>query len=250
MNARPTTAEKPAPGAQVAPRFDRKFIDEHRIFERYLDGKLPAKGAHEFEVWCRKNPDFLEEKQLSERARLSLALLDASGRPADLSEPSPPWWRTMYVPIGLGVIALVSLAAVLGLFTKLVLLNGELEHVKTLAYQGALSAPTTERSLRLVPDHAPGIGSAIVKLSRGSAQLVELHIDMQYARETQFRIFVDKRDQGRALVIDRALKDSNNELKISFNASGLPAGLYDVRIEGLPPRGDPIPMGWLSLDVS
>jgi len=249
MNAKTPPAEKPAPGA-ATPRFDRKFIDEHRIFERYLEAKLPVKGAAEFEAWCRANPEFLEEKQLVERARMSLALLEASGRPADLSEPATPWWRTIYVPIGLSVVALASLATALGLFTKLILLDGELDHARTLASQGSLSAPTGERSLRLAPDHAPGLGSATVKLSRGTAQLIELHVDMTYSHETQFRIFVDKRDQGRALVIDRAIKDSNNELKISFNASGMPAGAYDVRIEGLPPRGDAIPEGWLTLDVS
>jgi len=245
-----TPALTPAPGTPAVPRFDRKFIEEHRIFERYLDGQLPAKGAREFEVWCRANPEFLEEKKLLERSRLSLALLDASGRPVDLSEPSLPWWKTVYVPIGLGVLALLSLAALLALFSKYIMLNGELDRARTLASQGALTAPATERSLRLTPDRAQGIGSARVKLSRGAAQLIELHIDMAYSRENQFRVFVDKRDQGRALVIDRVLKDSNNELKISFNASGLAAGLYDIRIEALPARGDPVAEGWLVLDVS
>jgi len=250
MTASSTPTLTPAPGTPAVPRFDRKFIEEHRIFERYLDGQLPPKGAREFEVWCRAHPDFLEEKKLTERSRLSLALLEASGRPVDLSEPALPWWKTIYVPIGLGVVALLSLAALLALFSKYITQNGELDRARTLASQGGLSAPSGERSLRLTPDRAPGIGSASVKLSHGAAQLIELHIDMQYSRETQFRVFVDKRDQGRALVIDRVLKDSNNELKIAFNASGLAAGFYDVRIEALPARGDPIPEGWLVLDVT
>jgi len=250
LNSRSTSTLNPAPAAPNAPRFDRKFIEEQRILERYLTGQLPAKGAREFEVWCGTNPDFLEENKLVERARMSLALLDASGRPADLSEPRTPWWKTIYVPIGLGVLALVSLAALLGLFSNYVMLTGELDRARTLASQGSLIAPTVQRSLRLTPDRAPGVDSTVVKLNRGAAELVELHIDLQYSHETQFRVFVDKRDQGRALVIDRVLKDSNNELKIAVNASGLAAGRYDVRIEALPPRGDPIPTGWLVLDVS
>jgi hypothetical protein len=250
MNAPSTHALKPAPGVQTAPRFDRKFIEEHRIFERYLDGELPPKGAREFEVWCQANPRFLAEKKLVERARASLDLLHASGRPADLSEPTPAWWRTVYVPIALAVLALASLAALLGLFTKYVTLGGELERSRTLANQGSLSAPSAARNLVLAPDRAPGIGAATVKLSRGAAQLLELHIDMAYSHETQFRVIVDKRDQGRALVIDRMLKDSNNELKIALNTSGLAGGKYDVRIEALPPRGDPNPTGWLVLDVN
>ena len=60
MTACSTPALTPAPGTPAAPRFDRKFIEEHRIFERYLDDQLPAKGARECEVWCRANPEFLE----------------------------------------------------------------------------------------------------------------------------------------------------------------------------------------------
>ncbi len=39
---------------------------------------------------------------LSERAHASLKLLEASGQPQDLGEPQPPWWKHIYVLIGLG----------------------------------------------------------------------------------------------------------------------------------------------------
>jgi hypothetical protein len=47
------------------------------------------------------------------------------------------------------------------------------------------------------------------------------------------------------------LKDSNGELRVTFNTTGLAAGLYDVRIESLPIRasGSPSPEGWLTLEV-
>ena len=53
----------------------------------------------------------------------------------------------------------------------------------------------------------------------------------------QFRMIVDKQDQGRALILNNVLKDSNNELRITFNTTGLAAGIYTVRIEALPLRG-------------
>jgi hypothetical protein len=46
------------------------------------------------------------------------------------------------------------------------------------------------------------------------------------------------------------LKDSNGELRFTFNTSGLSPGTYLARIEAMPLRGGgPIPEGWLILDV-
>jgi hypothetical protein len=38
-------------------------------------------------------------------------------------------------------------------------------------------------------------------------------------------------------------------LRMTLNSTGLSAGIYTVRIEALPFRGSPIPVGWLILDV-
>jgi hypothetical protein len=36
---------------------------------------------------------------------------------------------------------------------------------------------------------------------------------------------------------------------MTLNSTGLPAGIYNVRIEALPFRGSPIPIAWLMIDV-
>jgi hypothetical protein len=36
---------------------------------------------------------------------------------------------------------------------------------------------------------------------------------------------------------------------MTMNSTGLSAGTYSVRIEALPPRGIPIAVGWLLLEV-
>jgi hypothetical protein len=187
---------------------------------------------------------------LPERTLASLKLLEASGRPQDLEEPRPPWWRTPYLLIGLGGVTLLSVAAAVALYSNTILLNGKLSAARALATQGSLTAPTFQSSLKIQPDHAPGAGSARFRVSHGAASLVEVHIDMSYASENQFRLFVDKQDQGRALVLDDLFKDSNGELKVSFNTSGLAVGRYDVRIEGLPARGGPVAEGWLYFEVT
>jgi hypothetical protein len=252
MNARTITQGKPAgKSAPVSPRFDRKFIEDHKLVERYLENKLPFKGARDLEQWCRAHPDYLNELKLSERAHASLKLLEASGRPQDLGEPKPPWWKSIYLPIGLGVLAFVCLVAFWSIAGKYVLLQGKLEDTKRVMSQGALVQPATERAIYISPDHAPGIDHARIKLSRAAPLLMDIHIDLGYTQKLlQFRMFVDKQDQGRAMVLNNLLKDSNGELRMTLNSTGLSAGIYTVRIEALPPRGIPIAVGWLILEVT
>jgi hypothetical protein len=231
------------------PRFDAKFIEEHELIERYLDNKLPVRGARDLENWCRAHPDYLNDLKLSERAQASLKLLEASGQPVDLQEPRPPWWKHLYVLIGLGLITLLSLAAFWALFGKYALLRSELADTVIRLHQGSLVQPATESSLKVPPDHAPGIDRAKISVSRSAPQLIDLHIDLSYSKATQFRVIVDKKDQGRALILDNLLKDSNGELRLTFNTTGIAAGVYNVRIEALPFRGGPVPEGWLILEV-
>ena len=252
MNARTvaqgTPAAKPAP---VSPRFDRKFIEDHKLVERYLDNKLPFKGARDLEQWCRAHPDYLNELKLSERAHASIKLLEASGRPQDLGEPKPPWWKSIYLLIGVAAFAFVCLAAAWSLAGKNSSLQVKLEDTKRVMSQGPLVQPATEKAIYISPDHAPGINRAKIQLSRAAPLLMGVHIDLGYTQKLlQFRMFVDKQDQGRAMVLNNLLKDSNGELQVTLNSTGLAAGIYTVRIEALPPRGIPIPIGWLIIEVT
>ena len=49
MNARTISQGKLRKAAPVSPRFDRKFIEDHKLVERYLENKLPFKGARDLE---------------------------------------------------------------------------------------------------------------------------------------------------------------------------------------------------------
>jgi len=252
MNARTIPDAKPAgKPPPVSPRFDKKFIEDHMLIERYLENKLPFKGARDLEQWCRAHPDYLNELKLSERAHASIKLLEASGRPQDLGEPKPPWWNSIYLLIGLAAVAFVCLVAAWSLAGKYSSLQGKLEDTKRVMSQGPLVQPATEKAIYVSPDHAPGIDRARIKLSRTAPLLMDVHIDLGYTQKLQqFRLFVDKQDQGRALVLNNLLKDSNGELRVTLNSTGLAPGIYTVRIEALPPRGIPIPIGWLIIEVA
>jgi hypothetical protein len=247
MNARTISGGNPQ---TAPPRFDRKFIEDHKLVERYLENKLPLKGARDLENWCREHPEYLNELKLSERAQGSLKLLEASGQQQDLREPQPPWWKTVYALIGLGVVAFLSLVAFWALFGKYELLRGELEDTRASMNRGSLIQPATSREMYVVPDRAPGIDRSRIVVSRSAPLLMDLHIDLGYTnKQMQFRMLVDKQDQGRALVLENLLKDSNGELRMTLNSTGLAAGIYNARIEALPPRGIPIPIGWVILEV-
>lgn len=248
MNAR--TIAQGSPGV-TPPRFDAKFIEAHHLIERYLDNRLPMRGARDLENWCRNNPAYLEALKLSDRAQSSLRLLEASGRPVDLREPRTSWWKTPYVGVGLGVITLLCLVALWVLAGKLSLLRSELEETRIRMHQGPLVQPATETSVHISPDRAPGLDRAKIAVNSSAPQLMELHIDMGYLPAMQFRVIVDKRDQGRALILHNLVKDSNGELRLTVNTTGLSPGAYSVRIEALPPRGNATPSaeGWLLLEV-
>jgi hypothetical protein len=254
MNARTIPTAKnnaTAPKASApSPRFDAKFIEEHKLVERYLDSKLPLKGARDLESWCRAHPDYLNHLKLSERAQASLKLLEAIGQPVDLREPAQPWWKSIYVSIGLAVACVLCLMALWGQVARYRLLHLELEDAQQKLKQGSLVQPAVLGEQRLTPDRSPGLHAARISVNSEAPQLIDLHLDMAYTQKlNQFRIIVDKQDQGRALVLNNVLKDSNNELRMTFNTTGLSRGLYNVRIEALPARGEPIPDGWLTLEV-
>ena len=248
MNAR--TIPTSGPASAPSPRFDAKFIEEHKLLERYLEGKLPVKGARDLENWCRAHPDYLNGLKLAERTQASLKLLEASGQSQDLREPAAPWWKSPFVPIGLGVLAAASLLAFWALMGKYNLLRSELEDARSRVRQGSLVQPAVSSERYVSPDRAPGLDQARIVVDSAAPQLIDLHIDMAYTKKLmQFRVTVDKQGQGRALVLNNVLKDSNNELRLTFNTTGIAAGTYAVRIEGLPMSGAPIPEGWLTLEV-
>jgi hypothetical protein len=253
MNAQPRSSGGAAsPGTATpppAPRFDRRFIEEHHLLDKYLTGKLPLKGARDLEKWCRENPLYLEELQLELRTQSALKLLEAVGKPQDLAEPEPPWWKHVYFHIGLGAVAALSLLAFMVLFAKFVLVRGELEDALAVAKHGALLPPASLSALRVEPDRAPGINRAKFTVNHAVPMMIDLKIDMGFTKLSDFKVVLEKQEQGRALIIEHLAKDSNGDLRVSFNSSALSSGAYSIRIDGLPFRGDPIGMGWLLLDV-
>src|SRR6185369_6467963 len=98
-----------APAAVAPAPMDRDFIARNQIVERYLSGRLPLKGATEFEKFCTDNPELLDELGLPARVNAGLRLLEAAGKPEPWQEAPKKFWEKPYLAIGLGV-ATIALA--------------------------------------------------------------------------------------------------------------------------------------------
>jgi len=246
----PATPATAATAAAAPPVMDRDFIARNQIIERYLSGKLPIKGATEFERFCGANPELLDELGLPDRVNAALRLLEAGGKPEPWREQPRRFWERPYLAIALGSAALVLLIATAVLARsnsqKTVL-------IASLAQQVAaqpLDPATTTRTIRLLPSRdGASTTPAVIIGGGGQTQLAQLLIDMSRSPYKEYRVTIDRIDQGRVAIINNLGKDSNGHLRIALNSSALGPGNYQITIEGLTWRGDPEPDSWVTIGI-
>ena len=76
---------------------DREFIVRNQIAERYIAGRLPIRGTHDFERYCRQHPEFIQELGLAERVHSALRLLEAGGIALPWEAKPRAWWEQLPV---------------------------------------------------------------------------------------------------------------------------------------------------------
>lgn len=230
---------------------DKAFIEKHQIVERYLTGKLPFKGVQEFERFCHDHPEIIEELQLADRLHAGMRLLEASGRPAGWREPKLPWWQRTEVTYGLAALCAALLIGLWILADRFGDRGDRLAAFERQVEEGSLAPPSTSRTVKVVPHRGGANARPNVSLRIGNPpQLVELKIDMSFARQNAFRLTIDKKGQARAGTIHNLLRDSNGELRLFVNTSSLTQGDYQVAIEGVTSRGVLVPVAWMTVRVS
>jgi hypothetical protein len=228
---------------------DRDFIARNQIVERYLSGKLPIKGATEFERFCAEHPELLDELGLPERVHAGLRLLEASGKPEPWREADKKLWEKPPFVIALGVIAFALL------ITAGVLASSGSDKGRKIAAltkqvaEQPIEPATSTRTIRLLPSRQGASSSPAVILGGGQAQLADLKIDLSRSPYRAFRVTIDRVDQGRVAVLHNLLKDSNGHVRIALNSSAFGPGNYQLTIEGLTWRGDPEPDSWVTIGI-
>jgi hypothetical protein len=251
---KPTAAPASTPAAATpmpaSPPMDRDFIARNQVVERYLSGRLPVKGATDFERFCQDHPELLDAIGLPERVNAGLRLLEASGKPEPWHEAQRPSWQKPQVTIGLA-----AGVAVLGIALAVVAMgsSGKSHRIELLqkeSYERALDPATSTREIRLLPSRSGASNSPAITIGGGSAQLADFRIDESRSPFHAFRITIDRVDQGRVGVITNLAKDSNGHLRIALNSSALGPGTYQLTLEGLDWRGDPQPDSWVTIGIA
>jgi hypothetical protein len=246
--AAPTSQGRAVP---PSPAMDRDSIARNQVVERYLSGRLPLKAATEFERFCKENPQVLDEIGLPERVNAGLRLLEAAGKPEPWHEaPAPPWHRPQ--------VTLALAGGVLFLVMALVIVAAGSSHkshriadLQRQATERALDPATSTREIRLLPSRSGASNTPAITIggSPSGAQMADLKIDESRSPYRNFRVTIDRIDQGRVGVISNLAKDSNGHLRIALNSSALGPGNYQLTLEGLDWRGAPQPDSWVTIAI-
>jgi hypothetical protein len=239
-----------ATGGFPARGMDRDFIARNQVVERYLSGKLPIKAATDFERYCKEHPELLDELGLPERVNAGVRLLEASGKPEPWQEAAKPIWQQPAAILGTA-----GLAVVLALALSIVAAGSAAKTHKILELQRQVSdrtldAATSTRVVRLMPNRSGASNTPAIVIGAGSAQLVDFHIDESRSPYKDFRVTIDRLDQGRVMVIDNLTKDSNGHLRVAVNSSAFGPGNYLLTIEGLTARLEPQPDSWVTIGIA
>ncbi len=229
---------------------DAAFIQQNQIVERYLTGKLPLKGAQDFERYCRENPDTLTQLGMADRINQALRLLDASGLPEPWAEKKLAFYQKPAV-----FVVVSALAGTLLIATLMLVMSGQKKDQqisvlsKEIEQQPLLPAQST-RAILVEPSRNGPVNRAVVSIGGAATELGDFKFDVSWSTYNNFRLTVDRVDQGRVAVLNNLSRDSNGHLRIALNSSALGPGDYALMLEGLDWRGTPVPQAWTRFAVA
>ena len=238
-----------APFAPAMPAMDREFIIRNQIVERYIGGRLPLKGAQDFERFCRENPELLDEIGLTERINAALRLLEAGGHAPPWEQPAQRWWERLPVLIGTAVLALVLAVTCLVMQSRLSAQERTSASLRQRAALQPLDPATSTRSISVIPSRTGPLAHSMVTIGGAEAQIADLKFDLSWSQFTAFRVTIDRLDQGRVGVLHNVLRDSSGNVHIELNSGALGPGAYQLTIEGLTWRGDIVPQAWATISL-
>jgi hypothetical protein len=228
---------------------DRDFIARNQIVERYLSGRLPLKGATDFERFCKENPSLLDELGLPERVNAGLRLLEASGAPEPWQEAPKKFWEKPAFIVGLAI-GVVALSIALGVtWSGSSDKSQRIAKLEKQANEQPLEPAKRTRVIRVLPSFSGSSNTPAVTIGGGETQLADLKIDMSRSQYRTFRITIDRIDQGRVAILHNLMKDSNGHVRMALNTSALGPGNYQLSIDGMTWKGEPVPEAWSTIGI-
>lgn len=182
--------------------------------------------------------------------QVELALPPPPGPPLPVEEIVLAWWQKPVAVASLAAVA--ALLLVLGVASQVDArrdraLAAQLEtRVKTLT----LRASTAAQALRIAPNPRSWSAAPDATIAWPEPpRMLDLYLPVAYSEFTSFAVTLDKVDQGRMMMVQRMMPDSNRELRLSLNSSALGPGEYRIRIEGYNWRGQRSDAGWVRLVI-
>jgi hypothetical protein len=231
-------------------RMDRDFILQHQIVERYLVGRLPIKGAQDFEHFCKQHPELLDELGLGERVNSALRLLESGGRSAPWEQRAQRWWEQLPVLLALCVLCAALAVATLWTTNKLSALTRRSQSLEQQVTTQPLDPALSTRRINVNPSRTAPSTHPLAVIGGAAAELADLYIDMSWTRYVSFNVTVDRIDQGRVAILHNVAKDSNGNLHLALNSSALGPGDYELTIEGLTWSGQPVAQAWATITIA
>ncbi len=223
---------------------DAAFIQQNQIIERYLMGRLPLKGAQDFERFCRENPDTVTQLGLPDRINAALRLLDASGQPEPWARKPQPRWQRPEVVLGLAALSAVLLIAAVVLASSVQKKSARIQAQQQELQQQPLLPVQSTRSITIKPSRQGPTGRSAATIGGSRPELADFKLDMSWSPYSNFHVTIDRVNAGRLAELANVARDSNGHVRIALNSSALGPGDYAVTIEGLDKWGKPVPQGW------
>lgn len=160
-----------------------------------------------------------------------------------------PWvdrLREHKVVVATATALLVLLIALVWVAWRWGVAEDRMEMLEQQAAKGFLQAPSSNRTVRvdLRTPRLVAVGGG------GFPERIDLRITARTNQYARFRVSLVRVDGTLLVHADQMVRDSNNDLRLSFNTSILPAGRYLVRVEGYARGGRMERFGELPLQAS
>jgi len=104
--------------------------------------------------------------------------------------------------------------------------------------------------IRVLPSYSGSSNTPAATIgTAGEAQLADVKLDLSRSQYRTFRVTIDRMDQGRVAVLHNLMKDSNGHVRIMLNTTALGPGNYQISIDGMTWKGEPVPEAWVTLGL-
>ena len=166
-----------------------------------------------------------------------------------MRDENPAWMVKLQHPTavlaGAGLI-LFLLLAVIFMFWRLGIAGDRYEMLERKAAEGFVQPPSSTRTVKL--DARESRRASIN--AGGFPQRIDLLVNARSTRYAHFRMSLLRSDGTLILHADRMIRDSNYDLRLSFNSSILPDGEYRIRVEGYARNGELERLSEMQLSVA